>query len=309
MIGAPNFDSWDTMQHSHWLQSVKDQMNNNQWPLECQRCQRTENSTEPHSIRLGSVQRDQILSRIDSDYVILGGVLDNICNSACQSCNSNLSTKIGSLESKKYKKISNVHLFDQIPMHRVVEIDLNGGEPTASPEYQSLLYNLPDTVKILRVNTNGSRILPNIEKILSKNIKVIITLSLDGVDLIHDYVRWPITWKKYTQTVEQYKILRSNHSNLLLQAWTTVHALNVFNFDQILKYCKIHNLDHSWAFLVNPLPLNPIYKNKYTMLAKNTIKSLDITDKIAVQENNQSQLDAFITAQDQLRKINIKDYI
>lgn len=309
MVGAPEFSSWSDMQNSQWLENLKQSMTSGEWPLECQRCQKTENSDNPHSIRLDSIDRDKILSKYKQDYVILGGVLDNICNSACQSCNSNLSTKIGSLETKNYSKISNSHLFDQIPMSRVVEIDLNGGEPTASPEYQNLLNNLPNDVKVLRVNTNGSRLLPNIEKILERKIILIITLSLDGVGPVHDYVRWPIAWEKYTKTVDQYIQLRKKYNNLKLEAWTTVHSLNVENFDQIKDYVKQHNIDHSWAFLVNPDPLNPIYKNQFTMAAKHITKTAEIKEQIATGADNQVQLDTFIKAQDSLRNINIKDYL
>lgn len=309
MIGAPGFDSWIEMQDSDWLKSVKQQMDSYQWPLECQRCQRTENLSDPHSIRLNSIQRHKILSMYKKDYLILGGVLDNICNSACQSCNANLSTKIGSLENKNYVKISNAELLNQVPMDQVVEIDLNGGEPTASPEYQKLLENLPAQIKILRVNTNGSKLLPNIENILKKQIQLIVTLSLDGVDKVHDYVRWPIKWSKYTQTIQQYIELQKIYKNLKLEAWTTVHTLNVGDFDNIVEFAKQNNLDHGWAFLVTPKELNPIYTNEFTKSAKTRLLATEVLNQIATESDNTSALERFIDAQDKLRNISVKDYL
>ena len=309
MTTAPEFTNWESMQKSSWLADIKKQMDNNQWPSECQRCQTTEHSNDPHSIRLNSIKRDTILSKIKTDYLILGGVLDNICNSACQSCNANLSTKIGSLETKDYIKINNVSLFNKLPMEQVVELDLNGGEPTASPAYQQLLTDLPVNVKIIRVNTNGSRLLPNINKILDRKIKLIITLSLDGVENVHDYVRWPITWSNYTKTVNAYTKLKQQHANLTLEAWTTVHSLNVGNFDQIEDYARSVGLNHSWAFLNTPKALNPIYTNTFTLDAKNKLLNNSVTSKIAINKNNQDQLDSFIDTQDRLRNIKIKDYI
>lgn len=309
MIGSPGFESWTDMQNSDWLKKVSEQMNNGEWPLECQRCQKTEHTNSSHSIRLDSIKRDKILSKIDKDYLILGGVLDNICNSACQSCNSGLSTKIGSLESKNYTKISNVALFEKIPTNRIVEIDLNGGEPTASPEYQNLLYNLPENVKVLRTNTNGSRLLPNIKNILDREVQLIVTLSLDGIGNTHDYVRWPIKWQKYTAVVNEYLSLREQYRNLKLEAWTTVHSLNVCDFDRIVQFTERHKIDHSWAFLVNPAPLDPVYSNSFTEHAKKSISNKDITDYIATGSNNQSQLDTFVAHQDKLRDIKIEDYL
>lgn len=309
MILPPEFKSWQAMQDSQWLKGIRETMDKGQWPDECRRCQDIEENKVSNSIRIGSIHRHKILQRVRSDYLILGGVLDNVCNSACQSCNATLSTKIGSLESKNYIKIDNNFLFDRIPIDRVVEVDLNGGEPTASPGYQKILEKLPPGVKILRVNTNGSRLLPNIHSILDKKIQLIVTMSLDGTDRVHDYVRWPIRWANYVQIVDQYRSLRDAYPNLTLQAWTTVHALNVNNFDQIKDFCRQKDLDHAWAWLENPAPLNAKFTNRFTLEAKTTITSPEIVDKLAIAENNQSDLDNFIRVQDQLRKISIEDYL
>lgn len=300
MVGAPEFSSWQEMQDSTWLTNLQSTMDNDQWPSECRRCQATEPS---HSVRLASNKKHELLRRYP-DYIILGGVLDNVCNSACQSCNSNLSTKIGSLQSGNYIKINNVALFDRIPMDRVYEIDINGGEPTASPNYQRLLENLPPSVQILRVNTNGSRLLPNIKSILDKGVHIIVTLSLDGTAKVHDYVRWPIQWTNYQLTVEKYSELARAYRNLRLQAWTTLHALNVADFDSIKSYAKVQGLDHSWAYLENPKPLNLRYTNRMSSMMRHLDPGF-----IATDIDNQQELDNFISVQDQLRGINIQDYL
>jgi MoaA/NifB/PqqE/SkfB family radical SAM enzyme len=314
MIDPPGFTSWQEMQTSQWLHDVRDNMERDRWPSECHRCRDTEQSHQ-HSVRLASNERHQILHRIDKDYIIVGGVLDNVCNSACQSCNPGLSTKIGSLSGPKYIKIDNSGLLDGIPRDRILEIDINGGEPTASPRYQQLLADLPPNLKILRVNTNGSRQLPNIEKILGSGIKVIVTLSLDGIGSRHDYVRWPIKWKNYVSVVEGYQALRDQHRNLILQTWTTLHALNAVQFFDIQRWCQEQNLDHSWAWLVSPSVLNAHATNEFTTEARDHLidhpdeQVRALAQQLAVGEHNQQDLASWILAQDQLRKIHIKDYI
>lgn len=300
MINAPGFDSWQEMQDSEWLHRVRLDMEKDQWPTECRRCQ----STEPeHSIRLDSIRRHDLLQRY-RDYIILGGVLDNVCNSACQSCNIEHSTKIGSLYSKNYIEINNTNLFNRVPMDRVVELDINGGEPTASVNYQQLLKNLPKSVRILRVNTNGRRVLPNLEPILFSGVHVILTLSLDGTKKIHDYVRWPVTWAQYQLTVDRYRKLADQHYNLKLQSWTTLHALNIADYENIKKYSQDQGLKHSWAYLENPAPLCLRYTNKMTLAAKHFDPEF-----IATGSNNQQDLDDFISVQDKLRGIDIRDYL
>lgn len=313
MVGAPGFQTWEEMQSSQWLSSIRSDLENNIWPQECQRCERSESVGEK-SIRELSTDKHRILSAIKKDYLILGGVLDNVCNSACQSCNANLSTKIGSLESKNYIRIDNRALLEKVPANQIVEVDLNGGEPTASPTYQRLLDNLPPNTKILRVNTNGSRVLPSLDKILDQGIHTIITLSLDGVGKTHDYVRWPITWDRYIATVEKYLEYAARYRFLDLQAWTTLHALNAKDLVNIESFCDRYSINHSWGFLVNPQALDARFTNTLTLSAKHILESngsryKKISQMLATLENNQQQLDEFIQRQDRLRNINVKDYI
>ena len=100
MIKQKGFDSFEELEHSDWLTGIKDNMAKDIWPAECLRCEKSER-VKGESVRTNSIQRHKMLKPVRSDYLILGGVLDNICNSACQSCNAGLSTKIGALESKK----------------------------------------------------------------------------------------------------------------------------------------------------------------------------------------------------------------
>jgi len=302
MVKAKGFKTFNELHNSQWLKKIQMDMIFDEWPDECIRCKQTEDTTG-ESIRTKSITRHKILHPLNKDYLIVGGVLDNICNSACQTCNSSLSTKIGSLESKKYPRINNYEKFWKLPQKRIVEVDVNGGEPTASKNYKKILANLPRNTKIVRMNTNGSRMIPELENILKKGIMVIVTLSLDGVDNIHDYVRWPIKWSNYTKTVDAYKKLKSKYKLLKLDFWTTVSCLNVIDLPKIIEYTKSKDIPHAWAFLNTPNALNVKYKNALTNNAKHILPN-----KIAIAEDNSSQLNLFIKRQDYLRKINFKDY-
>ena len=228
MVNAKGFESFKEIENSEWLKRIKDTMSEDKWPDECARCQQSER-VKGESIRTNSIVRHKMLHPIRKDYLIVGGVLDNICNSACQSCNAGLSTKIGSLESKNYPRVDNYDLFQRLPQDRITELDVNGGEPTASKNYKKVLTELPANVKIVRMNTNGSRMIKEIEDVLKRNIMVIVTMSLDGMGNVHDYVRWPIKWTDYKKTVDAYKDLQEKYKLLKLDFWTTVSCLNVRN--------------------------------------------------------------------------------
>ena len=113
MHNAIGFKTFNDLDNSKWLQGIKDTMSKDEWPDECHRCQQTE-EVNGTSIRTKSIDRHKLLHPVKENYLVVGGVLDNICNSACQTCNSKLSTKIGSLESKDYPRINNFEKFWQL---------------------------------------------------------------------------------------------------------------------------------------------------------------------------------------------------
>lgn len=242
MVNAPEFKTFNEVHK--WSASLDDR------PLECIRCWELEDENKA-SIRQAAITRDLILSKIKSDYLIVGGTLDSYCNSACLTCSANLSTKIANLEGLVFVT-DNYENFKQIPQDRIVELDINGGEPTFSKNYKHLLDNLPPNVKVIRINTNGSRYFTKVKELLDRKIKVIVTLSLDGTKNVHDFIRWPIKWKDYIRTVEKYIDLRAKYKNLSLDFWTTLSWLNFANFESIKEYALECNIPHQFGFLKHP---------------------------------------------------------
>ena len=302
MINAKGFDSYEELENSKWMSNIRKTIDQGQWPMECFRCQRSEKA-KGQSIRTNSISRHKMLHPIMNDYLIVGGVLDNVCNSACQSCHSGLSTKIGSLESKDYPRVDNYDVFKKLPQERMIEFDVNGGEPTASKNYKKILKALPHNVKIVRMNTNGSRMIPELEDVLKKNIMFIVTMSLAGIGAVHDYARWPIKWKNYEKTVNAYQALQKKYKLLQLDFWTTVSCLNIKILPDIINFANDKKIPHDGAFLEQPSVLNVKYTNKFTLSAKHVSPN-----EIAVDKDNSIELEAFIQRQDRLRNISIKDY-
>jgi radical SAM protein with 4Fe4S-binding SPASM domain len=302
MVNAKGFDSYEELERSEWLKSLKNTMTQDRWPEECKRCEISEH-VKGESIRTKSITRHKMLHPIRKDYLIVGGVLDNVCNSACQTCHSGLSTKIGSLESKNYPRVNNYEVFKKLPAERILELDVNGGEPTTSKNYKKILRELPDNIKIVRMNTNGSRIIAEIEDVLKRNIMVIVTMSFDGMGDVHDYVRWPVKWNDYKKTVDAYQRLQKTYKLLQLDMWTTVSCFNIKTLPDMINFAKNKRIPHDWSFLHQPSVLNVRYKNKFTSLAK-----VVNPNEIAIDRDNSKELEEFIAKQDHLRDIDINDY-
>lgn len=260
MTNPKQFESVEDLHASKWIADLKMQMYQDTWPAECIRCERTEqiNGT---SIRLNSIKRDKILKAFSDDYLQLGGTLDNYCNSACVTCNPGLSTRIGNLKNNLVVN-DNWEQYKKLPHNRLVEIDINGGEPSISVNYNRLLDQLPNNVRIVRINTNGATAIKQIDKLLNKGVKVIVTVSFDGIGAVHDYVRYPVKWNIFEQNLMYY----NNINNRLfdLDCWTTVSCLNVKQLPEIQAYCKEHKIKHQFALLKTPNVLSVDHSNWFT---------------------------------------------
>jgi molybdenum cofactor biosynthesis enzyme MoaA len=291
MVNAQQFPTYNEMVNSDWLKTLQTKMDKEQWPKECVRCEQTEQLNNT-SIRLNSIQRDKILSKFDKDYIQLGGTLDNYCNSACVSCNPNLSTRIGNLKKALVIK-DNYDLYKTLPLENIVELDINGGEPSISENYNNLLDNLPVNVKIIRINTNANVKIKQLKSLLDKGITVIITVSFDGIDKVHEYIRYPIKWKIFENNLMYYKDTSQDYKNMKLDTWTTVSCLNVGELNKIQTYCETHNIRHEFAFLNTPNPLNVKYKNWFT-------KDLNLQG-VAIEKDNTKELSAFLQLEEACR--------
>ena len=310
MVDAPRFRSYEEMESSEWAKQLKQ---TEECPQECVRCQTTELASGS-SIRIDSIRRGKLLESFRDDYLVIGGVLDNVCNSACQFCYEGLSTTIGSLK-KNVIKLENVTAFESLPQDRIIELDINGGEPSYSKNYKKLLENLPPNVKIVRVNTNGTRVLDNLEELLRRDIKVIITLSFDGTERVHEYARYPVEWEKWDKVVREYKHLADQYKNLELGFWSTLNVFTIGDLENMLRYADDVGIGFSYGVLEYPEQMSIRYENEFTRQARATFGKSDILllkqlePLIASKYNNTEELVDFITEQDSIRGISYKDYM
>lgn len=270
MINAPEFQSLESMESSAWLTEINDKFACDIWPVECQRCEQTEKENGT-SIRLNAIKLDA--SQTQPDYLQIGGVLDNVCNAACQTCGPSCSTRIGSLHRKDFPIVNNSEQFWQLPQERILHLDINGGEPSYSKNYKRLLQNLPPNLQTLRLNTNCGTVLTELVDIVKQGIEVTVTVSCDGIGPVHDFVRWPIPWNDFYNNLMIYKSMP-----VKLNLWTTVSVLNVDDLPNIISFAQEHNIDHSYAYLKTPVELD-------------------------VNNTNREQVEAYIQRQKELRGI------
>jgi len=236
------------MNASAWLANTKELFKSGQWPAECVRCQEVE-ADSPTSIRIHALALDE--SESDLDYLQVGGVLDNVCNAACQTCGPQCSTRIGALTGTVFPRVNNSSAYWALPQDRIRHLDINGGEPSYSKNYKRILANLPPNLRTLRLNTNCNIVLEELTAIANRGIEVTVTVSCDGIGPVHEFMRWPIPWETFYLNLMQYKAMP-----VRLNLWTTVSVLNQDDLPNIQAFAQEHGIDHGYAYLKTPWELS-----------------------------------------------------
>ncbi len=315
MINAPVFSTYEQMMQSRWLKSAKLKFQNDQFPKECVRCQDQER-VGIHSDRMFWLKEHEKLQSVKSDYLTVSLKLDNICNTACQFCQPNTSSKIASLNGHTIKIHETGNFYDVLPTDRITQIDFEGGEPSNSKNVSEVLQNLPKNVKDIKIYTNGRSFMKELPAIVQKGIRVQLSISLDGVGKVQEYVRWPTKWSEYHETVYEYKKLTEEHPTLVsVNFFTTICTLNINDLENIINYADQCQIPLALSKLSVPETLNITKSNKFTTRARDLFQHSEneylrrISQDTAINADNSTEIEQFISSQDKLRSIDIKDFI
>jgi sulfatase maturation enzyme AslB (radical SAM superfamily) len=244
----------------------------------------------------------------------------NLCNLACIGCMPQQS----SLWAKELKID-----YPAIPTKFKIEETINakyiylaGGEPFLAPETTELLEAITKTKKqpIICINTNLTVQDDYIKELCSKLNGLTLCVSIDGINSVAEYHRWPIKWEKFLRNLEWAKTL-----NCDIMFHTVIDAVNVSFIHEIMEY---ENYTDKWTLtlLMRPLGLqvknlpdslkNFAYQNFIKLRDSKHYKNNEIfknsVEQIAQEimlEGNSKNLSSFISALDKRRNINHTDYL
>ena len=133
------------------------------------------------------------------------------------------------------------------------EIDLTGGEPFLREDLLELIDGLSrlkdgylGRIKSVAITTNGfltHRILKStekmIEKLVPKEIDLVMVLAMDGIGGIHDEIRnYRDAWTKVHQSIQDLRHLRAITENLVIGLKTTVLPQNVDQLEKVSSYAE-----------------------------------------------------------------------
>jgi organic radical activating enzyme len=125
--------------------------------------------------------------------------------------------------------------FEQLS--NVKQLYFAGGEPFLIKEHYRILekcveLNLSHNIE-LRYNTNLTHLPDRLFNLWDKFKSVKVTCSIDGFNRVNHYIRYPTDWQT---VVNHLRILDDTGDNITVTMACCISSLNVFNFDDFVKW-------------------------------------------------------------------------
>jgi sulfatase maturation enzyme AslB (radical SAM superfamily) len=248
--------SHTVLHQSETLKEIRQQMLNGERPATCVRCFTQEDAGVRSSRQIYNDVWDNgaacnLDDPIQPRYLDLR--LGNLCNIKCRMCNPYSSNQWvedwekmnGPFSESERKWLKNMewpnfsgtdkHLREM--METVEEIYFTGGEPTIIKRHEALLdYCIEQGLahKIaLKYNTNLTNTPVRLIEKWSKFKFLRLNCSIDGVNALNDYIRFPSLWRGIWKNYNQVLKLTTNR---VLDIHTTVQVTNVLHLHLLLDH-------------------------------------------------------------------------
>lgn len=257
----------------------------------------------------------------------------NVCNLACRMCSSRYSSKIVARE----KYLSSLGIWYDAPkttftnwkdldLTQLEELKMMGGEPMHMKEHLEILEYLDSigNLKNMELSLITNCTMPLTDKwkyFLTKAKKCYITLSIDAVGKLNEYLRQYSEWNTIVKNLEDFKEFRKNNSSIHLNINSAVSIFNINKTKELVDYFTSHEIH----IYLNPVmwpeqqSVCNLSDDRKKLLLDNPgvsekVKHL-LTDKISFWDQNINNDESFnhkiiaqLEAMDSLYSKHLKDY-
>jgi sulfatase maturation enzyme AslB (radical SAM superfamily) len=139
----------------------------------------------------------------------------------------------------------------------IIYIDIRGGEPFYHKRAKNLLKALIATGDnehiTLHITTNATRIDTNTVDLIKKFKDVVLSISMEGVGEVQEYVRPGCNWKKLVAN-----ILLLQKNNISMQVVSTLSVLTILRLPELELWCKKNKIFWAQPSLIDkPEELSP----------------------------------------------------
>ena len=301
---------------SGYMDRIRDQFRQGQFPSGCQRCHDTELTGGESKHWLTPYKLANIYGAIDweSDQVdgnmgFIGGHLGNLCNLKCRICSPVFSSSIAveALDQvdedvkshPTYRLLSdnrwsrNSEHFWQLLRSKADDIcnfEFLGGEPLLLKENLEFMQWLIDQGHsqraIFEFVTNGTQY-PDIFDQAGEFRRLTVTISIDNIGPRFEYERDGANWMEVCDNVSKFVASKQRNSSLHVGVCVTVNIQNVLYLPELIQWLRTQGIDHYYYnVLVSPeyLSIDRLTDQAQTLVLKKlTTADLSTADQDKLQ--------------------------
>lgn len=310
VVGVSVKEELDTFWNSDYMKQSRIKSLNGEEIKGCEECYRSEKNGGT-SLRKDLVKiyeyNDEYKSRLDSALENEGHLeafpssielrVGNLCNLKCRMCQPQDSDLI----NKEYKELiaidnslTNIlpvvdfeitddlsNYIDSIRKNasEIKIIRFSGGEPLINKSFYELLDFLIDNNYAsgieFRLNTNLTKMKEETLTKLSKFNKVTIDFSIDGLETVYEYIRYPMVWDITKTKIGLTYEFMSRYQNIKMNANFTVQIYNIFCMFDLIDFFLSKSVLPILHILQNPSYLN--IRNMPDRLKADVVSKIDET--------------------------------
>ena len=289
----------DTSNITEWFNNidmiqVRTELNHGKWPAPCKLCKIREESGQPSTRQIFNktlFDLEQETSRPWRDHrdeipdmeniFLLDVTVGNKCNSSCLMCNPSASDmwqkeqeevhqrKIGWVCDNWLNDDNAIELVKKLPNLRAIQFV--GGEPTINKPHLEMLEYLVETGRSKHITlgyvVNLTAITRGLVALWENFSQKYITISVDGLGPVNEYIRYPFTWDKVNRGLNRIIDQANKSGDYMIGLSHTVVSLNILQLDQILNWWEdllasseifIPGLPHVQC-VTSPSHFDPVY--------------------------------------------------
>jgi sulfatase maturation enzyme AslB (radical SAM superfamily) len=210
--------------------------------------------------------------------------VSNYCNLKCIMCGPYASSSIADEYKKhedKYNSIGMVGAWEPTTrwwddqeslsnlkdiLSTVSNISFTGGEPLLVPEVIDIIDSLdPNKIRKIEITTNLTRLTDKFLESIKKFKKVNISVSLEGISVHNDYIRYGSDWNTLETNMERLSVL----PNINLAVSHVLQHTSIFALPNLIRFVESTN---------KLLHLNEVYHGSYPSPGVLTVDSADPRD-------------------------------
>jgi len=277
----------------------------------------------------------------DPKIVSLDIQFGSLCNLSCAMCGPSFSSHLYSTRKKLEKMTTNTDLLQYYNITNLSDdnldwtkndasyakllklaedatfISITGGEPLLNPRFKHFLKYLLDKdvkIKLLRITTNGTIYDDEVIDMVNKFSKVLFKISLEGLNEIDEFIRWPTSWSQKQENIKKFTH-RFDSSIVQIMFSSVIQTLNIFHLKDVQDF--VTSLEYSDKIfrcqIVQQSNINSVkysHPDYISYYLEKFSEKVDIPFTIDVPSNNEKRIimqTAMYSDMAKMQNKNIKD--